>query len=117
MRRQLYNASDVPVTRYLIRIAVDRHPDTPQQSNELYPQRPLTWEEIGLRAWCGDEELRWEAKHDRDAFKEVWLLLENGHRKLRCTPVRRAGSSTATRSARTSGAVGFSAPSGFRQSV
>jgi hypothetical protein len=25
MRRQLYNAGDVPVTRYLIRIAVDRH--------------------------------------------------------------------------------------------
>jgi peptide deformylase len=63
MRRQLYNASDVPVTRYLIRIAVDRHPNTPQQSNELYRQRPLTWEEIGLRAWCGDEELCWEAKH------------------------------------------------------
>jgi transcriptional regulator with XRE-family HTH domain len=86
MRRQLYNASDVPVTRYLIRIAVDRHPNTPQQSNELYRQRPLTWEEIGLRAWCGDEELRWEAKHDRDAFKEVWLLLENEHRKLPLYP-------------------------------
>jgi peptide deformylase len=86
MRRQLYNASDVPVTRYLIRIAVDRHPDTPEQSNELYRQRPLTWEEIGLRAWSGDEQLRWEAKHDRDAFKEVWLLLENEHRKLPLYP-------------------------------
>jgi len=51
MRRQLYNASDAPVTRYLIRIAVDRHPKTPERSNELYRQRPLTWEEIGLRAW------------------------------------------------------------------
>ena len=28
-----------------------RHPDTPEQSNELYRRRPLTWEEIGLRAW------------------------------------------------------------------
>jgi peptide deformylase len=77
MRRELHNASDAPVTRYLVRIAVDRHPKTPEQSNELYRERPLTWEEIGLRAWCDDEELRWEVKHDRDAFKEVWLLLEN----------------------------------------
>jgi peptide deformylase len=86
MRRQLYNGSDVPVSRYLVRIAVDRHPDTQERSNELYRQRPLTWEEIGLRAWCEDEELRWEAKHDRDAFKEVWLLFENEHRKLPLYP-------------------------------
>ena len=49
MRRQLYNASDVPVTRYLIRIAVDRHPDTPEQSNQLYRQRPLAWEDRAAR--------------------------------------------------------------------
>ncbi|MGI9099393.1 MAG: peptide deformylase [Solirubrobacteraceae bacterium] len=86
MRRQLYNASDAPVTRYLIRIAVDRHPKTPERSNELYRQRPLTWEEIGLRAWCEGEELHWEVKHDRDAFKEIWLLLESGQRKLPLYP-------------------------------
>jgi hypothetical protein len=29
MRRQLHNASDAPVTRFLIRVAIDRHPGQP----------------------------------------------------------------------------------------
>jgi peptide deformylase len=86
IRRQLQNASDSPVTRYLIRISVDRHPKTPERSNELYRERPLAWEEIDLRAWCLDEPLAWEVKHDRDAFKEVWILFENEHRKLPLYP-------------------------------
>lgn len=84
MRRRLINHGSQPVTRYLIRISVDRYPGDPQRSNELYRDDPLTWDELGLRAWCGpdrDEELRWSVQHDRDAFKEVWLLLsgEAGH--------------------------------------
>lgn len=77
IRRHLRNDSPDPVTRYLIRVAVDRHPDASQRSNEFYRQRPLTVEEINLRAWCGDEPMSWQIDHDRDAFKEIWLLFEN----------------------------------------
>lgn len=77
IRRQLKNVGDQPVTKYLIRIAVDRHPGDPERSNRLYRKSPLTWEELGLAAWRGDEPMTWSAKHDRDAFKEVWLLFEN----------------------------------------
>jgi peptide deformylase len=77
IRRQLRNAGDQPVTQYLIRIAVDRYPGDPERSNRLYREDPLTWEEIGLSAACDDEPMTWRVKHDRDAFKEVWLLFEN----------------------------------------
>jgi transcriptional regulator with XRE-family HTH domain len=76
IRRQLRNTGTQPVTQYLIRIAVDRYPGDPQRSNQLYREDPLTWQEIGLTATCGDEPMTWRAKHDRDAFKEVWLLRE-----------------------------------------
>jgi hypothetical protein len=49
-RRLLYSAGDVPVTRYLIRISVDRHPGDPERSNLLYREDPLTWDELGLVA-------------------------------------------------------------------
>jgi len=77
IRRQLRNTGAQPVTQYLIRIAVDRYPGDPERSNQLYREDPLTWEEIGLSATCGDEPMAWHVKHDRDAFKEVWLLFEN----------------------------------------
>ncbi|WP_308250282.1 peptide deformylase [Sphaerisporangium fuscum] len=77
IRRQLRNVGAEPVTRYLIRIAVDRYPGDPERSNQLYRKFPLTWEEIGLSAVCGDEPMTWRVQHDRDAFKEVWLLFEN----------------------------------------
>ena len=77
IRRQLRNTSTQPVTQYLVRIAVDRYPGDPERSNQLYREDPLTWEEIGLSATCGDETMAWHVKHDRDAFKEVWLNFEN----------------------------------------
>jgi peptide deformylase len=77
IRRQLRNIGTEPVTQYLIRIAVDKHPGDPERSNQLYRENPLTWEEIGLSATCGDEPMTWRVKHDRDAFKELWLLFEN----------------------------------------
>lgn len=77
IRRRLHNVGTEPVTRYLIRIAVDKYPGDPERSNQLYRKHPLTWEEVGLAAFCGDEPMVWRAKHDRDAFKEVWLLFEN----------------------------------------
>ena len=71
------NTGDQPVTQYLVRISVDRYPGDPERSNRLYREDPLTWEEIGLSGQCGDEPMTWRVKHDRDAFKEVWLLFEN----------------------------------------
>jgi peptide deformylase len=77
IRRLLRNTGEQPVTHYLVRIAVDRYPGDPERSNRLYREDPLTWEEIGLSATCGDEPMSWHVKHDRDAFKEVWLNFEN----------------------------------------
>jgi len=80
MRRSLVNAGAEPITRYLIRISVDRFPGNPELSNELYRADPLTWSELDLHAWHGEhraEPMRWVTQHDRDAFKEVWLLFAN----------------------------------------
>ena len=80
IRRKLFNGGKDPVTRYLIRISVDRYPGNPERSNQLYREHPLTWEEIGLQAWHGQgrqDRMAWKIQHDRDAFKEIWLLFEN----------------------------------------
>ncbi|MET8683608.1 peptide deformylase [Streptomyces sp. NPDC004732] len=77
MRRLLRNHGSEPVTRYLVRIAVDRFPAEPERSNALYRRNPLTWEELGLTAHCGTEPMGWTVKHDRDAFKEVWLQFQS----------------------------------------
>jgi hypothetical protein len=63
---------------------VDRYPGDPERSNQLYSENPLTWDEIDLHAWHGRgraNPMDWTAHHDRDAFKEVWLLFagEHGH--------------------------------------
>ncbi|MCA1705445.1 MAG: peptide deformylase, partial [Actinobacteria bacterium] len=50
---------------------------------KLYRNNPLTWAEIDLNAWAGDdrgEPMQWSVQHDRDAFKEVWLLFANNSR-------------------------------------
>ncbi|MFB7745636.1 helix-turn-helix domain-containing protein [Streptomyces sp. NPDC056132] len=77
MRRLLRNTGTEPVTRYLVRISVDRYPGDPERSNAHYRAHPLTWEELALTATCRGEAMRWEAKHDRDAFKEIWLVFDN----------------------------------------
>jgi hypothetical protein len=77
VRRELYNGSDAPITKYLIRVAVDRHPNASQVSNALYRQRPLTMTELNLEATCRGEPMDWELEHDRDAFKEIWLRFDN----------------------------------------
>lgn len=76
-RRVLLNGGADPVTRYLMRISVDRYPGQPERSNALYRARPLTWDELGLTASCDGEPMTWRAKADRDAFKEAWLCFEN----------------------------------------
>ena len=88
IRRQLRNTGTQPVTQYLIRIAVDSYPGDPERSNQLYREDPLTWDEIALSATCGDEPMSWHIKHDRDAFKEVWLLFENADGRFPLYPGR-----------------------------
>lgn len=90
VRRRLYNAGNAPVTRYLIRIAVDRYPGEPDRSNQLYREHPLTWDELRLHANCDHEPMAWRAKLDLDAFKEVWLLFENGRGRFPLYPGQRA---------------------------
>ncbi|MFG2407101.1 multiprotein-bridging factor 1 family protein [Streptomyces brevispora] len=77
MRRLLRNTGTEPITRYPIRISVDRYPGEPELSNAHCREHPLTWGELALSATCRGEAMRWQTKHDRDAFKEVWLLFEN----------------------------------------
>lgn len=88
-RRRLYNAGAEPVTRYLIRISVDRYPGDPERSNQLYRERPLLLGELGLTATCDGEEMAWTVKFDRDAFKEIWLLFENAGSKFPLYPGQR----------------------------
>lgn len=77
MRRRLANTGTEPVSRYLVRISVDRWPGDPERSNALYRADPLTWDELGLSASCNGEAMDYVVKHDRDAFKEVWLTFAN----------------------------------------
>jgi peptide deformylase len=81
IRRALYNAGVEPVTRYLVRIAVDRYPQDPAGSNRHHREHPLSFAEMQLQAYCGEgaavEPMQWRPKLDRDASKEVWLLFAN----------------------------------------
>ena len=86
MRRKLLNCGNEPISRYLIRISVDRYPGSPEQSNELYRNDPLTWDELGLQAWHDGEPMTWQVRHDRDAFKELWLLFENDEARFPLYP-------------------------------
>ncbi len=86
IRRRLHNVGSEPVTRFLIRIAVDRYPDDQQRSNEFYRANPLTFSELQLSAYCGPEPMTWKVDHDRDAAKEVWLLFGNSSRKFPIYP-------------------------------
>ena len=83
IRRDLYNAGVEPVTRYLVKIAVDRYPHDPTGSNRHHRDHPLTIEEMDLEAFAGEdgitEPMHWRLKLDRDAAKEVWLLFANEH--------------------------------------
>jgi peptide deformylase len=90
VRRALYNAGGEPITRYLIRIAVDRYPQQPDVSNRHYRDHPLNWDELRLRASADGEEMEWRPKTDRDAFKEVWLLFENAGGRFPLYPGQRA---------------------------
>lgn len=90
MRRLLRNDGTEPITSYLVRIAVDRYPSEPERSNALYRRNPLTWDELGLEAHCGDEPMGWTVKHDKDAFKEVWIQFRNSTSRFPLYPGQEA---------------------------
>lgn len=94
VRRTLYNGGSEPISRYLIRVAVDRYPSDPGRSNEHHRQHPLTFSELNLRAHCeqrdSQEPMNWRVKHDRDAFKEIWILFENSDGRFPLYPGERA---------------------------
>ncbi|WP_067509481.1 peptide deformylase [Actinoplanes sp. TFC3] len=93
IRRDLYNAGIEPVTRYLVKIAVDRYPHDPVGSNQHHRQHPLNFEEMKLTAVAGEgdaaEPMHWRLKLDRDASKEVWLLFANEHGQFPLYPGER----------------------------
>jgi peptide deformylase len=90
VRRSLYNAGAEPVTRYLIRIVVDRYPNESDRSNKHHREHPLTWDELHLIASSGGERMQWRPKTDRDAYKEAWLLFENDRGRFPLYPGQRA---------------------------
>jgi peptide deformylase len=90
VRRSLYNAGNEPVTRYLIRIVVDRYPNDSERSNQHHRDNPLTWDELHLIASSGGERMEWRPKTDRDAYKEAWLLFENDRGRFPLYPGQRA---------------------------
>jgi len=77
MSRSLYNATDAAITRYLVKVWVDRYPGEPERSRDHYREHPLVLEELDFKGWCGDEPMAWEVKLDSDSVKEIWLLLES----------------------------------------
>jgi transcriptional regulator with XRE-family HTH domain len=89
MRRRLANTGSQPVSRYLVRISVDRYPGDPERSNALYRADPLTWDELNLHADCNGEAMTYTIKHDRDAFKEVWLAFANADNRFPLYPGER----------------------------
>ncbi len=93
VRRALYNAGNEPVTRYLMKISVDRYPLDPAGSNRYHRQHPLTWEELDIEAVAGEgdaaEPMLRRLKLDRDTAKEVWLLFANEHGQFPLYPGQR----------------------------
>ncbi len=84
--RRVVNTGTEPVTRYLMRISVDRYPGDPERSAQLYRANPLRWEELRLSATCNGEPMHWKVKTDWDALKEVWLCFENSHGRFPLYP-------------------------------
>jgi peptide deformylase len=93
VRRSLYNAGTEPITRYLMKIGVDRYPHDPSGSNRHHRDHPLTWDELDIEAMAGEggatEPMDWRPKLDRDASKEIWLLFANDHGQFPLYPGER----------------------------
>ncbi|WP_226962750.1 helix-turn-helix domain-containing protein [Streptomyces sp. C8S0] len=116
MRRLLRNTGTEPITRYLIRISVDRYPGEPERSNAHYRQHPLTWDDLALTATCRGERCAGRPSTTATPSRNCGSCSRTSMGDTRCTQVRRPGSSTHTRSATRSGELGSSEQSGFRLS-
>jgi hypothetical protein len=57
-------------------VLVNKHPDDPVRSHELYREHPLNLDEIGFYATCNGEPIRHSIEHDHDACKELRLILD-----------------------------------------
>ncbi|GGK10944.1 hypothetical protein GCM10010123_46100 [Pilimelia anulata] len=81
IRRDLYNAGTEAVTRFAVKVGVDRWPEDPARSRAHHHDHPLTFDSLGLTAHCtvGDrrEPMQWQPGRDRDVTKEAWLLFRN----------------------------------------
>jgi len=84
--RRLVNLGAEPVTRYPIRISVDRFPGDVERSSSLYRENPLRWESLQLAASCDGEPMNRRIKYDFDSFKEVWLCFENSEGRFPLYP-------------------------------
>lgn len=89
VRQDLYNAQVDPVTRYPVRIGVDRYPGDPERSRRYYRDHPVSMAALGLTARCGEEPMRWRLNADWDSVKEAWLLFENDAGRFPLYPGRR----------------------------
>jgi transcriptional regulator with XRE-family HTH domain len=86
MRKRIVNVGDSPVTRFFIRIAVDRYPHDPMRSNDHHRRNPLSIGELALHAARDGEPMLFEVKQDRDSIKELWLLFRNQNRQFPLYP-------------------------------
>ncbi len=86
MRKRIVNVGEAPVTRFFIRIAVDRFPGDPARSNEHHRRHPLTLDELSIEAHRDGDSMLYEVKQDRDSLKELWLLFRNESRQFPLYP-------------------------------
>lgn len=93
IRRDLYNAGTEPITRYPVRVSVDRYPGNPGWSNRYYHEHPLTIEELNFSAALGTapgEPMDWHAAHSRDSYQKIVLLFGSGDSRFPLYPTQRA---------------------------
>jgi transcriptional regulator with XRE-family HTH domain len=90
MRKTITNVGEAPISRFFMRVAVDRFPSDVARSNEHYRRDPLTVTELNLDAHCGAQQMDFEVAQDRDASKEIWLLFRRGQRRFPLYPGQQA---------------------------
>jgi hypothetical protein len=89
MRRRLRVTGEEPVTRYLIRISVDRYPGAPERFNAHYRAHSLTWHELALTAACRGEVMSWQVKQTATpSSKSDWCSTANtdASRSIQASP-------------------------------
>lgn len=110
--RRLVNTGTEPITRYLMRISVDRYPGDPERSARLYRANPLRWDELRLSATCNGEPMRWQVKTGTRS-KRSGCCSRTPEAVSPCTPGIRRSSSTRIRSPMTGGGRGSNVPCVF----